>query len=164
MPVCSMLRTFFGQSFCYHNINSGNIMPPYDHIYLILQWTELKRLPIDWTDVRAQNMLSAFQTSSATFSGQNLQITCHMLTTCSQWHYWGSILCSIIHVFSRLITQTQQQHLVFYPNIIKMLSQATWEWSCFRRILMQRSWFRHDSQAESSMNLDVVMLYGRIGG
>ena len=145
MPVCSMLRTCFGQSFCYPNIDPGNIMLPYDHTYLILQWTELKRLPIDWTDVRAQNMLSAFQTLSATLPGQNLQMTCYMLTTCSQWYYWDSILCSIIQVVRRLITQTHQQHLVFYPNIIKISSQATWEWSCFGRILMQKSWFRHDS-------------------
>ena len=142
VPVRSMLRTFFGQSFCYPNIDPGNIMLPYDHTYLILQWTELKRLPIDWTDVRAQNMLSAFQTLSATFPGQNLLMTCYLLTTCSQWCYWDSILCSIIHVVRRLITQTHQQHLVFYPNIIKVLSQATWEWSCFERILMQKSWFR----------------------
>ena len=145
MPVCSMLRTLFGQSFCYPNIDPENIILPYDYTYWILQWTELKRLPIDWTDVRAQNMLSAFQTSSATFPGQNLQMTCYMLTTCSQWYYWDSISCSIIQVVRRLITQTHQQHLVFYPNTIKILSQATWEWSCFGWILMQKSWFRYDS-------------------
>ena len=40
-------KNIFGQSFCYPNIDPGNIMLSYDHTYLILQRTELKRLPVD---------------------------------------------------------------------------------------------------------------------
>ena len=56
---------------------------------------------------------------------------------------------NIAHIFNFINTLhaiIHQQHLVFYPNVIKMLSQATWDialsvgWERSRKL---RSWAPH---------------------